>query len=270
MNNMKRRTTIAIFFTKKFTKIIAKIIATGLLAAGVTGCSLQNTTKEFNKLLVVIWGPQGTQLVDMAFHPNDADVRREGVVGLSDKDWAHNTPAIMKGIATILETDPAESVRCVAARALGKTGDPNYVAALAAALRDISPAVRWDAATALDNVVNESAVAPLRERAASDESADVRMACAKALRHYRITEAVAALVMCMDDDELGVRYVAHLSLVEIFARDMGADWQDWRGVVDKEIPPKIIEKPKRPWWKFFSTGAGDDDGDTPVVANGQE
>ncbi len=233
---------------------IAMMISMGLLVSGITGCSLQDGMTDINELFTSMAGPSGSQLVDMAFDPDDPDMRRQGVVALSEKDWAQNKPSIMKGIATILETDPEESVRCVAARALGKAGDPNYVAPLAAALRDVSPTVRWDAATALDNVIDESAEAPLRDRAVNDDSEDVRIACATALRHYRSRETLRTLVMCMENENLAVRRMAHLSLVEIFAQDMGPGSQDWHGVIDQEIPPKIIAKQKRPWWKFFSSG----------------
>ena len=236
--NMKRTTTIAFG------------IAIFLLGIGVIGCESPESNAALNKLLAKLSGPSASQLVDMAFDPDDADRRRQGVVGLSEQEWAHDKPSIMKGIALILDTDPEESVRCVAARALGKAGDPNYVAALTTALRDISPMVRCDAATALDNVIDPSAEAPLCDRADRDDSADVRIACARALRNYRTKECVKSLVNSMDDENLGVRYMAHSSLVEIFARDMGPESHHWQGVIDKEIPLKIAPKAKKSWWKF--------------------
>ena len=195
-------------------------------------------------------GPSAPELVAMTFDMEDADRRRKGIVELSGHSWGLEEP-YLKAYATLLKHDTEPCVRSGAARALGKAGPAaeKYVQQLAAALGDKSAMVRCDAAVALDTVIGEEAVGPLRKRAVSDESPDVRRCCAKALRHYR-TEAVReTLLRCLKDRAFSVRYQARGSLAALTGRDMGYEPIDWVSV--SVIPPGDARS-DRPWWNVFN------------------
>ena len=188
----------------------------------------------------------GKDTVDKAMDPNDADKRRSAIVTLSSRPWCLKEP-YTKFYAAALAGDRDALVRAAAATALGKCGDPNYVDTLAAAMDDTSTTVRWDTAIALDKVIGESAVDPLRSGAVEDKSADVRAACAKALRHYRRTDVGRALVKCLDDNAFGVRHAAHASLVELTGQDVGFGSYEWAKLVTEGVmtrPPA-----KKAWYE---------------------
>lgn len=189
----------------------------------------------------------------MAFDPEDPDRRREGIALLSKRDWGLREPHL-KGYAALLEADDDPSVRSVAARALGKAGDTKYLSDVIKALSDKSPSVRWDAAAALDKLTGESAIDPLRQYALEDSSVDVRTSCARALRHYRRTLVVQTLTECLLDENFGVRYQAHTSLVEIAGRDLGYYPESWKGV--SAVAALRTDEKKRPWWDWFGTSRG--------------
>ena len=170
----------------------------------------------------------------MAFDPNDADRRRKGIELLSKKDWGLAEP-YLKGYAMLLKTDKDPSVRSVAVRALGKAVATKYLPNVIKAMEDESVTVRWDAVAAFDSIVISSpfsadsitALDPLRKHAVSDESVDVRAACAKALRHFHEVPTIRTLKKCLLDEDFSVRYQAHASLVEITGLDLGYVPRNW-------------------------------------------
>ena len=242
----------------------AIIGATALVMA--PGCGSGDGTSKINDLLHYWSGPSSTEMMAMSYDLDDADRRRKGVVGLAKKDWAARDQRILNGFADIAKNDPDASVRSAAVRALGSSGDSAYVDTLAAALSDISTSVRWDAAVALDQNPGQPAIAPLSKRAIGDNSLDVRMACAKSLRHYREKQVVRTLVMCLEDREFGVRYAAHRSLVEITGSDRGAEYEDWLSAVGDDLPPAKPVKAKKSRWAWLGV-RGDK---STELANGEK
>ena len=192
-----------------------------------------------------------SEMVKMAFDPDDPDRRRQGILQLAKHDWGLKEP-YLKGMATLLRSDDDPSVRSAAARALGKAGNAKYLPDLANALNDASASVRWDAAVALDQLPGEEAIKPLQTHALKDESVDVRSACARALRHYRIAEVVRTLKECLDDKDFAVRYRAHASLVKIFRRDFRYGPRNWPDDPPAVRTAKEEKKHTRPWWDWFS------------------
>ena len=199
-----------------------------------------------------MWGPKGTDQVKMAFDPDDADNRREGVVGLAKRDWGLQDP-YLKGYAVLLSEDRDPTVRSAAVRALGASGDQTYLTDIILALHDKHEQVRWDAAVALDNVLGEEAIEPLCEKANEDSSDSVRRCSAKALRHYRKKQVIKTLARCLDDDALGVRYTAHKSLMEILGRDVGTESENWQQFAKGELPDSAPAETKKRWWNFANT-----------------
>jgi hypothetical protein len=219
------------------------IITVALATLACKGCS--NGEADLSWL----GGTSGTKLVAMVFDPDDADKRREGIVGLSKKSWGLREPHL-KGYALRLEIDRDASVRSAAVRALGMAGEPNYLPNIIAALEDKSPTVRWDAAVALKSVVyGTSAVEPLCRHAVDDPSPDVKVACIKALANYRGRDVARVMLKCMSDAAFIVRYEAHRLLVEIASCDAGTDPDDWARVDFSKLP----EGPphKDPWWDWM-------------------
>ncbi len=213
--------------------------------------TLQNLYKK-------LAGPSPQQQVAMAFDPDNADNRRKGITLLARKDWGLQEP-YLKGYAGLLAADDHPLVRCAAVRALGKAGDPKYFKDIVEAMSDESPAVRWDAAVAVDQIlpaVREAggdpnlALRPLLNHATKDPSVDVRTASAKALGHFRERDAVQALVDCLDAAEMGLRYQAHLSLVELTGQDHGYDAAKWRPLLKGEVEFAPLPKPRRSFWDW--------------------
>jgi len=200
-----------------------------------------------------IMGPSPKELVSQAFEDPDPDVRREAIAKLSSHSWGLKEP-YLKGYAALLEVEMKRKAPfrypmliCVAVRALGRSGDAEYLPDLLRAMKDPSDEVRWDAAVALGNVVSEAAVAPLRRAAVSDPSVDVRIACCRALRRYRRQDVVNTLVRCMSDKEFGVQYQAHEMLVELTGRDFGPSAARWAGTDLSKLPPKTTKRGSA-WW----------------------
>ncbi|HUT57666.1 MAG TPA: HEAT repeat domain-containing protein [Phycisphaerae bacterium] len=221
----------------------------GLLAlAG--GCG--NPREEFS-ILGRLFGPSGPKLVEMVVDETDADRRREGISKLAEQDWGLRDP-YLKYFALRLQYDREPSVRSIAARALGKAGNPKYLPHLILALKDRDAGVRWDAAVALQKVIGEQAIDPLRVSAIEDASMDVRIACVQALGHYHRPRVIASLVRCLDDETFDVRYQAHRMLVEMTGKDMGYDIEEWRPILESELPPRA--RWRRPWWDWFGVTKG--------------
>lgn len=179
----------------------------------------------------------------------DPDLRAQAITDWSNKDWGRRG-AYVEFYATALQHDDHAIVRCAAARALGRCGDPKQAPTLAAALRDADAAVRWDAAVALDQVIGPAAVEPLRRAAASDTSVNVRVAALRALRHYPEKPVLETLLRCLGDQPFDVGFQAHESLVEITAQDAGYDGDKWAAILARPLPKK---KADRPWWDWFGT-----------------
>lgn len=226
------------------------LLATVLL--GLSGCG--DKAKTLDEAQRKLFGPPPKELVAMAFDPDDADRRREGIIGLSKKDWGLQEP-YLKGYASLLKTDANETVRAAAARALGKARNLAYIDTLVDALFDESEMVRWDAALALDAPTfvdrrqSTRALRVLVDASAEDKSPDVRAAAAKVLRNYRRPEAVQALVKGLRDDKFVVRWQAHASLVELSGRDNGMNAADWAGFVN-ELTAAPTPAAGKPWWDW--------------------
>ena len=207
------------------------------------GCRVQKETDgslRFKSLDLSV-----TELITMALDPDDADKRREGIMGLSQHPWGLKetvqvtddkgkvkTVEVLK-VYHLIASMPHEdiTVRGVAVNALGRAGNPKYIATVLLCLEDNSVSLRWDSAIALDNVIGPQAVKPLEDHALRDPSMDVRSACAKALRHYKQQSVVESLCRILNDHEFSVRFQAHASLVELTGRDLAYDTDEWRMAV---------------------------------------
>jgi hypothetical protein len=218
-----------------------------LLVSVVAGCSNPGRKITLRQIVAKVRGPSTEALAQMLLS-DDPDVRRSGLEQLSSKESRCREP-FLNMYATVAD-DPAPTVRGAALRALAKGGDPKYVPKVTAALNDPVPAVRWDAAGALDTLISDAAVGPLSQAALNDRSPDVRIAAAKALRHHRRPEVLEALLGCLADREFAVRFRAAESLRELTGQDGGTDEREWREILagrdDPFAPPP---PPEQPWWR---------------------
>ena len=235
------------------------LVAWGLgLLVAVSACSSGGEKVTLQSMMRSMTGPSAKELVAWAFDPNDPDRRREGVIGLSSRDWGLKEP-YLKGYAALLKTDKDPLVRAAAVSALGRAGDPKYAPDVTRGLLDHDSAVRHDAATALDRVYDANSAKFLRNRALNDVDQDVRAKCCRALRNHPDVSTVRVLSECLGDKEFSVRHQAHASLVSIVGRDLGHDSRNWQDVAaGRALPPKPPVKAKRPWWDWMGVTKGDD------------
>ena len=197
--------------------------------------------------------PQPKELARHAFddtvHP---DTRREAVIKLSSYEWGL-TETYLNGYDVILRAEMRKprgqrdlGLMSATIGALGKGGNPKYIPILVLALKLAdSPQVRWDAALALDKVIGDKAIDQLRRSSdpGVETSIDVRVACCRAMRHYRRQGVVDTLIARLASDEtFAVRYRAHETLVGLCGRDFGPDYTDWVGTRLENLTPVETEK----------------------------
>ena len=173
----------------------------------------------------------------------DADERWMGIEFLVDHTYGRKPPYTTR-YAQVATTDPDHVVRAYAVRALNRSRDAAAVDAFIAALDDEHPMVRLEAAKALGNVPDSRAVPALLRHlgptitpppdgadtarpALREETMDVRVAVAKALRHYRSADVARALVDALDERDFAVAYYARTSLQEITGADHAYDEAAW-------------------------------------------
>jgi hypothetical protein len=188
-----------------------------------------------------------SELIAMSLDPDDADKRREGIMGLSQHPWGlRETVRVTddKGkpkdvevlkVYHLVASMPHEdtTVRGVAVNALGRAGNPKFIGTVLLCLDDDSASLRWDSAIALDRVIGPQAVKPLEDHALRDPAVDVRSSCAKALRHYKQQAVAESLCQCLNDTQFSVRFQAHASLVEVTGRDLEYDAEAWRMAIER-------------------------------------
>ena len=135
-----------------------------------------------------------------AFH-DDTDLKRRLVKAFG----AAGAPAVPLLIQALGDSDRA--VRCAAAEALGKLGDPQAVPPLIQALGDSDWDVRCAAAEALGAIGDPQAV-PALIQALGDDWYDVRRAAAWALGDLGDPQAVPPLIQALGDSDWAVRRAA--------------------------------------------------------------
>ncbi len=194
------------------------------------------------------FGTSPGEEVKMAVDP-DPDKRREGVLHLSEHEWARSEKYVKFYAMLLRDSDP--SVRCAAVQALGRADNPEYLPQIVGALSDSTESVRLAAARVLNRMSGDIAVEPLRNRALMDPSADVRMWSARALGCYRDKEVISTLVRCLSDSSFGVCYKAHESLVELTGRDCGYEPENWSAVAMSDPIEKQSFRSRKPWWDWM-------------------
>jgi hypothetical protein len=236
---------------KKYAFIISAIMAVSILA----GCKGGNNV-DWKSKFVKKKDPPPEVLVDQLFSANTADTRRIAIEKLSKTYWINeekNRELVAQMTNPSVEKSPI--VRAAAVRTLAKVNDPKFFPNIAAALKDESPTVRFDAADAFELIIYQPAEGDLQRLALDDENEDVRTAACQALKNYRSDDTYRTLLRCLEDESFTVREASHESLVAMTGVDNGRDPTKW--VADpkqlgKETLPtkKNIIYRKRPWWDW--------------------
>jgi hypothetical protein len=196
------------------------------------GCQQQQhqarQATEFGKRLVDVFTGQtpvnaAKQMEDQYF----PDERREGIVKLADRDFGRRPPYVER-YAQIAQYDSDWLVRATAIRALNRSRDATSTPIYIKALSDQNEIVRVEAAKALANMPDPDAIPVLvRLVANTDESRDVRIWAADALRHYRTLEVARTLANQLNGREYGVAWQSRKSLVAITGQDLRYDEPAW-------------------------------------------
>lgn len=200
----------------------------------------------FKKLFSGRRSPQ--QDILLAVSADDPDIRRESAARVSaskkfDAEWAIKSYV---AIAT-LESDP--QTRCVAIRALARTGDPRATETCLKILnyeklppQQIWPPValvRWDATESLARLSENGQVPEeyrsqvhqsLLDRLRSDTDRHVRIAAAHGLGFYPTEESVVALIRTLGDRDFAVVHECETALVRLTGHTHNADaaaWETW-------------------------------------------
>lgn len=171
------------------------------------------------------------------------DRRRLGVNETVVRHVGKFPPYTLKYIQ-LAENDPDFTVRAIAIRALNRSRDANATPLFIRGLSDPQPLVRLECAKALNRVPDSASVPlliihlqPNYETGAidpetgnpktQDETQDVRIAAAEALRHYKTLNVARALIDVLDSRDFGIAWQARNSLHEITGADLGYDQAAW-------------------------------------------
>ncbi len=241
-----------------------------LLAASLLpGCS-QNSFNFDTKLdqgVQSLFSPRKSpqQYMLLAVSSEDSDIRRDAVARINrSKDY--NQEWAIKGYVAIacLESEP--QTRCVAIRALARTGDPratetalkilNYQTYPPQEVWPPTPLVRWDATLALADLSaggkipeeqKDAVRRTLLDRLRLDTFRHARLAGARGLAYYADNETIKALIEGLHDEDYAVAHECENSLVKMTGVTHHAnagEWEEWLAANSEtpfehagEIPP---------------------------------
>ena len=243
-------------------RMLAKTCLLGAMILSVCGCGgkVEDAGFKVKGFFGTFSDPPPKVLTRYAFDDTvDPDLRRKAVISLSGHEWGL-TETYLDGYDVILRAEMRKpknrrdtALMSATIGALGKGKNPKYIPILTLALKLASaPQVRWDSAVALDSVIGDEAISQLcrNSNSGTEDSVDVRVACCRALRHYRRQDVVDTLVNRLaSEEEFSVRYGAHETLVKLCGRDFGPDYTDWVGTNLEKLPPlEVKENKKKSMW----------------------
>ncbi len=203
---------------------------------GLAGCqqfALPDSVKEQNSILAAFGSavPTPAEAAQLALDPYNAANRSRGTNLLLNAPFGGEPEYIE--IYEMRIQDEDERVRAIAARALGRHGDPSHVPEILPLLASDDPAVTLDAVQALQRLHNPSAVGPLVAQLKSENQpeSEIRAEAADALGQYPEGRVFDSLVQALDDDYLAVSSRALRSLQTLTGQPFPNDpptWVQWR------------------------------------------
>jgi len=209
------------------------------------GCQIVEPVLEVPGSIIDRWRHPPSEWARDMEDPNYPDKRREGINGLVKYDFGRHGVYLQR-YRQIAESDPDFTVRAAAIRALNRSRDAQATPIFIKAMNDDSELVRLEAAKALANVPDAKAAPVLIQhlqpryvtgrqvRKGSDfgpeqrdESKDVRIAAADALKHYRAIDVARALAAELDQREFAIAWQSRLSLMRLTNKDFGYSETAW-------------------------------------------
>ncbi len=155
------------------------------------------------------------------------DERRQGINRLVNRKFGRRAPYTERYMQ-IAQYDSDWLVRATAIRALNRSRWEPATPVFIKALDDPSPLVRQEAAKALSNIPDPNAIASLTRLVSNtQESRDVRIAAADALRNYRTLEVGRALASTLGAKDFGVAWQARRSLISMTGQNLSFNESEW-------------------------------------------
>ena len=216
------------------------------------GCGSQGFSatldEGFKRLFTGQRTPQQYMLV--AVSSEDPDTRREAVAKIADskqydREWA------IKGFIAIALLESDSQTRCVAIRALARTGDPRATETALKILnhgdhppQEVWPPTalcRWDATEALATLSGggfvpdkhrEQVFTTLVDRLRLDSDRHARIAAAHGLATYPRRASIEALIGGLQDKDFAVAHECENSLVQLTGRTNNLDPVTWKAWLD--------------------------------------
>ncbi len=169
--------------------------------------------------------------------PKYPDLRRQAIMYLSKHEYGRQDP-YLKYYAEMARNDPDYTVRAMAIRALNRARDKSVTTIYLTALDDKNELVRLEGAKALANIPEPLAVQALIKHLDSpEETNNVRVACAEALRCYRRQEVAQVLVRNLRDPQFGVAWTSRRSLKLMTGKDYRYDQSAWLTYLSETTKP---------------------------------
>jgi hypothetical protein len=206
------------------------------------GCSSSSSsappkTNTLDNSWNVVTGKTALKSVQKMEDSHSADNRRKGIYELAKTDFGQRDPYIRR-YRQIAQNDPDFTVRAAAIRASNWSRDKQAVPVFVSALNDANELVRWEAAKALSNVPDASAVEALTKTVGNAaETKNVRIAAADALRHYKNFSAARALVATLGGKDFGLAWQSRQSLRVMTGNDLRYDERAWLEYLTSNAKP---------------------------------
>ena len=206
------------------TRRLAIVMTAGALLVG--GCGGKNPSLDEWIKSTLLPTPTSAKIVLVASHLPDE--RREALQAIAKDRKALKEESVVKLFCHVARTDKDALVRGAAVRGLVGMEGQNVLETLThVAANDAVPHVRADAVRALGARVPPEGMAAVAGVLNGDSDADVRIAAAEALRHFRQKEAAETLVATLSDRNLTVAQKAWESLRYMTGQDLPRDGQAW-------------------------------------------
>lgn len=209
----------------------------------MSGCA-QKADQSFKAL---VFRPTPGRAVLYALQEENPDTRRRYLRSLINRKELQQEWCV-KSLDVIARTDTDAQVRCLAIRAMGKSGNVLGVDTCLAILdprltskpvRTGEDDVRFDALVLLEQRLHDSKVPPDRmenvrlvvlKAAVDEQNVQARMVGVRALRYFPGPESLAVLVNTLRETNFGLMFEAEMSLRSLTGHigDYEADnWQKW-------------------------------------------
>ena len=174
-------------------------------------------------------------------NPARPDARREGIAALATRWYFGKLPPYPHEYQELAIHDPDVTVRAMAIRALNICRDASATKIFIAGLQDDNEQIRLESVKALANVPDPDAVPALQKALTGnrlvysadghptevEESKDVRIAAADALRRYRSLDVARTLVGYLNEPDFGVAWQSRQSLIALTGLDLQYDEAAW-------------------------------------------